>query len=159
MEKKWPCQSPFHCLHPLKQKWPIPKNQLMVCANCRGHSCQNTYRVDSTAVGFGLQEPFETCRGHDVSSLVRCWTLARRLCLLFYLFVADIAFAVLSLLSVSWAFALGKCVGLPLHECSKVIVILLFWQKCAKRRQTLTFFLSFSFFCSFFASLSASSTC
>ena len=110
--EKIPCQSPFHCLNPLKQKWPITKNQLMVCANCRGHSCQNTYQVDSIAVWFVLQEPLESGRGHDVSSLVRCWTLARRLCLLLYLFIADISFAFLSfLLSFSCAFGLGACSG------------------------------------------------
>ena len=77
----------------------------------------------------------------------------------FYLFLADRAVSVLSLLSVFLAFALGVCAGLPLHESSKVIVFLQFWQKCANVRQTLTFPFSSSFFRSSLSSLSASSTC
>ena len=165
--KKLPCnqwrekmtvQSPFHCLPPVKQKLPIPKSQLMVCANCSGHSCQKHAPGWQHWCQFWSSRAVR-CHGHDVSSLAGCWTLARRLCLIFYLFLADRAFSVLSLLSVFLAFALGVCAGLSLHESSKVIVFLQFWQKCANVRQTLTFPFSSSIFRSSLSSLSASSTC
>ena len=159
MEKKWPCSHLFIACLLWSKNDRFQKVNWWFAQTVVAIVVRNTHRVDSIDVSFGLQEPFVRCHGHDVSSLAGCWTLARRLCLIFYLFLADRAVSVLSLLSVFLAFALGVFPGLSLYESSKVIVFLQFWQKCANVRQTLTFPFSSSFFRSSLSSLSASSTC
>ena len=158
-EKKWPCSHLLIACLLWSKNDRFQKVNWWFAQTVVAIVVRNTHRVDSIDVSFGLQEPFVRCHGHDVSSLAGCWTLARRLCLIFYLFLADRAVSVLSLLSVFLAFAIGVFPGLSLYESSKVIVFLQFCQKCANVRQTLTFPFSSSIFRFSLSSLSASSTC